>query len=58
MSTAAPTGGNPAERPWRERHVVDGLADALREAAAERVLGSALTVTKPPLPERGPAAGA
>ncbi|MFE4264292.1 hypothetical protein [Streptomyces sp. NPDC056883] len=32
-----------AERPWRERRVVDGLADALREAASERFLGNGRT---------------
>ncbi|MDD9377705.1 hypothetical protein M8Z33_13755 [Streptomyces sp. ZAF1911] len=34
-----------AERPWRERRVVDGLADALREAASERFLGNGRTPT-------------
>ncbi|MFF3214849.1 hypothetical protein ACFYYB_29950 [Streptomyces sp. NPDC002886] len=29
-----------AARPWRERRVVDGLADALREAVSERFPGS------------------
>ncbi|MET9856085.1 hypothetical protein ABZY57_24475 [Streptomyces sp. NPDC006450] len=36
-----------AERPWRERRVVDGLADALREAVSDRFLGSGRTLTKP-----------
>ncbi|MFE2288622.1 hypothetical protein ACFXDJ_31205 [Streptomyces sp. NPDC059443] len=58
MSAAGHTGRSAADRPWRERHVVDGLADVLRGAAAERFLGSGLTVTKPPLPGRGPSAGA
>ncbi|MFF1409576.1 hypothetical protein ACFVX6_07240 [Streptomyces sp. NPDC058289] len=35
-----------AERPWRERRVVDGLADALREAASERFLGNGRTPMK------------
>ncbi|MER5765820.1 hypothetical protein [Streptomyces sp. NPDC002082] len=35
-----------AERPWRERRVVDGLADALREAASERFLGNGRTPTR------------
>ncbi|MEV7519249.1 hypothetical protein [Streptomyces sp. NPDC091371] len=55
-----------AGHPWRERRVVDGLAGALREAAAERVLGSgAATAPKTaapamasPGPERGPDSGA
>lgn len=35
-----------AGRPWRERRVVDGLADALREAASERFLGNGRTPAK------------
>ncbi|WP_405491170.1 hypothetical protein [Streptomyces sp. NBC_00096] len=43
-----------AGRPWRERRVVDGLAQALREAAAERFLGSGRTDTKPVAPSGPP----
>lgn len=40
-----------AKLPWRERRVVDGLADALREAASERFLGNG----RPPKTASAPA---
>ncbi|MGW6707035.1 hypothetical protein ACWGDE_19390 [Streptomyces sp. NPDC054956] len=43
-----------AERPWRERRVVDGLADALREAASERFLGGGAAPAKPAPPTSPP----
>lgn len=46
-----------AERPWRERRVVDGLADALREAVSERFPGTGRSPAKAAPAEAGAAAG-